>query len=101
VVTVVSHNNLKLQINLGELRLSFFYSIYNYMTETIKDIIAHLGIEKKKQFIPLEELKNECASREIKTAQAYYSRYREIPGGPSNPDKAYKDWVSWKDLLGK
>lgn len=70
------------------------------MTELIKDICNHLGIEKKRQFIPLEDLKNECIKLDIKTAKAYYARYRET-GGPSNPDKAYKDWVSWNDLLGK
>ena len=70
------------------------------MTELIKDICLHLGIEKKKQFPPLEELKARCERLNIKTAKAYYTRYKET-GGPSNPDKAYKDWKSWKHLLNK
>lgn len=71
------------------------------MTEIIRDICLKLGIEKKKQFIKLEELKNKCVAKEINTAKAYYSRYREINNAPSNPDKTYDDWVSWKDLLNK
>lgn len=71
------------------------------MTEDIKKIFEILGIEKRKQFLPLEQLKEECIRLGFKTGKEYYARYEEIINAPSNPDKTYKDWISWKHLLGK
>ena len=54
-----------------------------------------------------EELKKAVRDQGVKTRR-YYSVWREKNKGvfnerriPSNPDKLYKEWVSWNEFLGK
>jgi len=60
--------------------------------------------EYRRDLIPLQQLKEEVRKRDIRTCTKYLKqkRYKEIPGAPASPERAYKgEWVSWYDLFGR
>lgn len=66
-----------------------------------------LGIElelrqKTEQILPFKEAKEKATSLGFKDGSDYFSRYKDFPGLPGNPDQHYRDkgWKSWGDFLG-
>jgi hypothetical protein len=56
---------------------------------------------KVKNRISLDHLRLEVKRRKITSVTDYKSRYKEIPGAPSDPNIVYSDWINWPDLFGR
>jgi hypothetical protein len=54
------------------------------------------------QFLPFDDLKKNVRDLGITSFLGYRARYKEIPGAPCNPERAYagKGWGGCRDLFG-
>ena len=58
--------------------------------------------QKPEQIFPFEEARERARNFNFESQKDYNSRYKEVPGLPSKPNRTYKNkgWINWADFLG-
>ncbi len=70
---------------------SKFYLQWKGWKEFLGDQFRHLSYKR---------LMEEVRKRDIQTAMQYKYNYKDIKGAPSNPERFYPEWISWRDFHG-